>query len=318
MPAKRTTRSKRSAPDSGNALVQINDRPIRDQAWLEHDLLEQRVLNMQTQLERHICQDTPRYDAWIRQRFGRLVARLEDARLELDEQNALRDSIRIVAREERISPTRAYQLVKARAGDFAPAHNRSNGQDDPMSFDEFMHQMQEEFLPNCAHKNRTAHQRTAIDAELTRRRQERARKLREAYRAVVRLLHPDSRRHSVHPGPTDNRADDLWLRAQDAYRRKDPTALELILARSERLRHGDTRQIPVSLIRALARQLSREADHLRRRLARCRRQPSWRFSERERLGPFARECGATLRRQLSTIEVRLRNVKAWIERVETQ
>ncbi len=107
--------------------------------------------------------------------------------------------------------------------------------------------------------------------------QERTR-VKALYRRIVRRLHPDV------AGSWSASEEKLWHRAQAAYAEGDVAALELVLARCDRV---GTKGLCLSERLALVKEARHRQGLLRVELARLASGPAWRFS---RCGPDHREA----------------------------
>ncbi len=125
-------------------------------------------------------------------------------------------------------------------------------------------------------------------------------RLKQVYRALVKQLHPDLRgthgangnrvNASVETGGTNGNAgsawdeaalDELWLRAQQAYREGDLDGLEVARAGLEMRNARDLTGLPVADILAVHREYKEELRALRRRhRALAKYDPAWEFTTR--------------------------------------
>jgi len=101
-------------------------------------------------------------------------------------------------------------------------------------------------------------------------------RLKQLYRALAKQLHPDLRENA---GKPDSSLDELWFRAQQAYRDGDIEGLEVARAGVE-VRHArDLSALPVADILTVHREYKLELQALRRRhRALAKHDPAWKFT----------------------------------------
>jgi hypothetical protein len=98
--------------------------------------------------------------------------------------------------------------------------------------------------------------------------------LREIYRKLCRLLHPDA------AGELTVEQREIWHQVQEAYRAGDVARLDTLLARVEQGEGGHMKPRTIADILALARHYQRARQQLRSLLAQARRHPAWNFLKR--------------------------------------
>jgi prefoldin subunit 5 len=137
---------------------------------------------------------------------------------------------------------------------------------------------------------------------------------RYLYRRIVRLLHPDV------AGVWSIDERNLWSAAQTAYQQRDASALEAILARSDRV---GTRVLEFSELVRRVLETRCQLAHLRAVLRRLRAHRAWSFrakttSDRElHLRAIRDELGAmiqALRNEISALESRIERYRQKAER----
>ncbi|MGV3530877.1 MAG: J domain-containing protein [Chthoniobacteraceae bacterium] len=99
-------------------------------------------------------------------------------------------------------------------------------------------------------------------------------RLKDLYRRLVRLLHPDS------SGDHSMRARELWHELQEAYRTRDLERMEAVAGRADLGANGTAAALSVGLLRRMIRDLRDALDGMRAQLARARKNPAWNFRRR--------------------------------------
>lgn len=104
-------------------------------------------------------------------------------------------------------------------------------------------------------------------------------RLKDLYRRLVRLLHPDS------SGDDSPRARELWHELQEAYRTRDLERMEAVAGRADLGMHGTAAALSVGLLRRMIRDLRDALSGMRAQVARARKDPAWNFRKRAKLLP---------------------------------
>ena len=99
-------------------------------------------------------------------------------------------------------------------------------------------------------------------------------RLKDLYRRLVRLLHPDS------SGDHSARARELWHELQEAYRTRDLERMEAVAGRADLGANGTAAALSVGLLRRMIRDLHDALQGMRAQLARARKNPAWNFRRR--------------------------------------
>ena len=97
-------------------------------------------------------------------------------------------------------------------------------------------------------------------------------RLKELYRALVRLLHPDTQQEMT-PQKTE-----WWHQAQAAYEAGDVEQLEVILTLCEISERGTTQHTSASLLQRITAQMRSSLRGIKRQIAERRQDPAWGFS----------------------------------------
>jgi hypothetical protein len=142
-------------------------------------------------------------------------------------------------------------------------------------------------------------------------------RLKDLYRAVVRLLHPDRQREMT------AQKIEWWHQAQAAYEEGDADQLEVILTLCEIGASGTTAHTSASLLQRITTQVKSSLRELKRQLSGHRQEPAWNFSQRtdhealrNRLRTELLEEVNRMRHQLGAIQHLVRGWKAAAERLK--
>lgn len=99
--------------------------------------------------------------------------------------------------------------------------------------------------------------------------------LRDLYRQLCRLLHPDA------GGEMTPERRELWQQVQDAYEARDAARLDTLLARLEQAEGIEVRPRTVAEILGMKHHYERARQQLRALLRRARQDPAWGFLQRD-------------------------------------
>ena len=140
---------------------------------------------------------------------------------------------------------------------------------------------------------------------------ERADRIKELYRELVRALHPDGGGHI-----TDKRMR-LWHEVQAAYRCGDLARLEFLHAQSGQAADLSSRAIPLSRLKALTALFKTSLRKLKRDMRAAKGDPAWGFSalradERSKL---LRAAEAGLQADVNEVKERIRRMEEQLEEI---
>jgi hypothetical protein len=130
--------------------------------------------------------------------------------------------------------------------------------------------------------------------------------LRDRYRRLCRLLHPDA------VGDMTPERREIWHQVQEAYAAHDAARLDTLLARVERSAGVGIAPRTIAELRAMALHFRRARRKLRQVLAEARRHPAWQFVRRDEdgRGRLEREISRGIANTLQEMKGRLE----WIRR----
>ena len=320
-------------------MVLLDQGPLRRAAAEAYHRAGQRLAGLQATVNRFNTVDRPAFGSWLAASFGVLLTALRETEDAIHEKGPMLEAIRMLALLGGLSPREAYDdLHRDKAAFEKRAAQRAAGEavdkaaeDDEGDFDEAdpFAGMPEELrrmfgfpdssgagagkkppragqdgpeAPPARARHRAGNERAA--KQPTPEQQTAAQRLKAAYRAVVRRLHPDVR---VETSEYDRQ---LWHDAQNAYAKGDLERLETILAVSELAGKG---VLPAGAglggLLALVRQMEGSVRSLERQVRTLKQDLAWGFAAlkareklRQRVGNRLRQDVAAARAELAVIE----------------
>ena len=296
-------------------LVLLDSAPIRAEARKKYKQARDRFADLQRLATRFHQEDKPKYEQWLQANFGPLVAELRTARAEV---NRLRDLIFEVETRtwlnsqssaaayrdilERELKRRAEEQEKKDAGQ---KENEDDPQPDPDPDDAEAH-ADGGGDDDASHPSSGGRRGPKLPAEKEAR-------LKSAYRALVRRLHPD---HNAEVTPLMR---ERWHAAQQAYQAGDLELLESI----ETLCLGDEedetallkgRDIPVSHILDRATRLASSISRQTQKVLHLKKDPAWAFTtyleSEERLDRLHRQTAKNLPTQIERAAAEVADLEA--------
>ncbi len=135
-------------------------------------------------------------------------------------------------------------------------------------------------------------------------------RLKDLYRKLVRLLHPD-RNHEQTP-----REKELWHQVQEAYRAHDLGKMEAVAGRLEIGLPGAAAKLPIQILLRMTRDLMDALRGLRRQLNEARSHPAWKFSaQTTNLPKFEAQRKRQLVSDLQLAKARLARITARLDEI---
>ncbi len=303
MARRKQNRAKPTVPCGPWSLIKVNGHPIREKARREYERARRDLGKAQAEIERFEEHDQPSYHRWFHQQFGALLTQLREVSGKLQAQQMLLFEIESEAFERGCSFTHAYERVKKRQEQPEPApapeeeptgHAGKGEKTQGDFFDSLFEEIRDRFSKNFdgMFDSGDLPLNAPKSAKVLPR-------LKDLYRAVVRLLHPD-----VQEKMTAQKLE-WWHQAQAAYEEGDTDRLQVILTYCEIEQQGNTASTSVSLLKQITNDLKRTLRSLRSRLSELRRQPAWNFSERIDRERLERQTRASLQSDLEEMTTSL-------------
>ena len=304
-----------SAPEGNHcrALVPVDGAAIRKKIKAAYEKARRDLDQSQRVLDQFQQQDQPQFSQWLNSQYGAILTELRELAAKLAADEAIVMMVENEVMFNGVSYARAYQRVTApppeqpesppppppgegqgdRSGRRNPFENPfenpfgdPNDPEDPLNA--FFEQLFGEGGPGRPPGGRPgAPGDSTLGADAPP--PPAAQRLKELYRALVRLLHPDSQREMT-PQKTE-----WWHQAQAAYEAGDVGQLEVILTLCEIGERGTTAHTSASLLQRITAQLKSSLRELKRQITLRRREPAWNFSTR----PDRNVLADQVRRQLT-------------------
>jgi hypothetical protein len=341
MPKKKTTARSARRPPGGHSrpgewqLVRVNQRPLRRKAASECSRELAKVEKIRAEWQRFDREDKPAFDRWMAVTFGALLTQLRDSESALREKELLVQEVEVEychvgARSYRAAYLAVMRRRNAtwRVGDPEPPPE-AEPEDEPKEvpeaeqrvlFEAFLrefldidpdglarreyHKMFAEFQADMFGSSQRKPSRRPPKpkpkAEDSR--------LKEAYRVLVRRLHPDTL--------ADNNPEvsAVWHEVQDAYLAGNVERLEMLLALTDLRSKSAGEQTSLYQMRELLAELRRNYLALQKCLRAARKDAAWNFSR----GANREKVQARLQRQfdmqLAALEKRRRECESRLAR----
>lgn len=292
-------------------LLIIDQEPVRQAATETYRRAGERLGEVRATLEKFSTVDEPAYNHWLAGNFGALLTEGREIEERIGKADAMLGTIEMMTMLGRFGPREAYEAAlkgqtavedfrakRDAAGDAEGEEDDSAGDafDEEAAFEDMFGEFAKMFgfkVPPGAGKGqppppgedawnednappgrggRRGASRSATKGGAGT--QTESQRLKTAYRAVVRRLHPD-----LNPDVSEY-AKQLWHDAQSAYNRGDLDRLESILAVSELELGGE---LPagsgIGGVLELTRQLEASIGQLERQVRGLKKNPAWNFSE---------------------------------------
>ena len=282
---------------SSHALVLVDGTAARKKVKKDYDKARRDLENSRHQLDQFHQADVPKYSQWLNSHFGALLTELRELSQKLAADEAL---VYLVESEVFMgggSYARAYKrVIEARDNPEPPPPPDGDPSDrdrEPFGarpeFDDFDEFAGEEdpleaffnslFGESGPHKHQGKRPGGksgpwgGFQPEAAKPSTGSSR-LKELYRALVRLLHPDTQ-SDMTPQKTE-----WWHQAQAAYEAGDVEQLEVILTLCEISESGTTQHTSASLLQRITAQMRSSLRGIKRQISERRRDPAWGFSRR--------------------------------------
>ena len=285
----------------GHALVLVDGTEARKKVKKEYDKARRDLENSRHQLDQFHQADLPQFSQWLNSHFGAVLTELRELSQKLAADEEL---VYLVESEVFVgggSYARAYKrVIEARdnpeppppppEGDPSDRHQEPRdrgpfggrpefdefeefaGEEDPL--EAFFNSIFGEAGPQGHQGRRPGEQggsRGGFRMEAAKPPPASGR-LKELYRALVRLLHPDTQQEMT-PQKTE-----WWHQAQAAYEAGDVEQLEVILTLCEISERGTTQHTSASLLQRITAQMRSSLRGIKRQIAERRQDPAWGFS----------------------------------------
>ncbi len=285
------------------ALALADSSAFREAAWKRFHAALRKARQLEADLDDFQCNALPRLMEWLgsvrpeRFRVYQLLEQTQRRDVALHKAAELESRISGIPLREALE-----RVMTARASDAPPPQPEADDDDcgDHESFLEFLDRVEREFDDCLGAVSLQRRRKAELVAQYERLAHCRRLRLKCAYRALVRLLHPDA----LSGGPNRDLPERgmLWGEAQAAYRRSDPDRLEAILDRTRVLIQEREAGVSMSVLAVLTREQTQRAARAHYKLRKLRRHPAWRFSSAGATPEFEQYAEEWLEFQIARME----------------
>ena len=285
---------KRSAPSQTSGLPVLADgEAVRRQARLDHDQARATMESIEKELEKFERQDLPAYHRWMYLNFGPLLTELRAVDQAASAKEAILERIDFYCFWENISSVQAYAKVKREGENPDPDLETEFAyqKEEKTNYEAFSDQSEQDLRDMYEFTRRVFEREFGTDApsfeefkrlmdaekaepainKVSDREKERIKRL---YRRIARHLHPDC---SGRFSPWEQQ---LWLRAQQAYKKGNVNELETVLSHIEASDTGPLFASTLSDLLQSTREMKARITFLEEELREARRHPAWKFTQK--------------------------------------
>ena len=273
-------------PDPLEALVLIDDAPLKSRAWAELHGVRKRQEKAARDLHRHEQVDQPAYDAWLHRTFPTLLTRLRELHQEVFTKGQRVQNVQAISAMTGRSPRKIWHEQKeAEANPPPPDADEDEGEsggrkrrrdetdrEDPFDADDDFFDDE----PRAGRRGRGQWD-DAFDAKSASHGGKRPGvEARDVYRRLVQRLHPDR------GGEWTAARQRLWHEVQQAWAAGDADWLTRLEVEWEAAHDVLSPNSPLSRLRCAIEELHAARRDLERKLRAYRDSPPWRFSLTEK------------------------------------
>ena len=274
-------------------LVLVDAVPIRAAATTRYRQAKEKFSEAQRLLARFQEKDKPKFERWLQEKFRDLVTDLRSSQGELNRLRELIFEVETRTWFNNQSCAAAYRDVLERKA------RRRDHPNEPPPADDLEEKMRAHLEAEARDEQEEAEGRSQPAPGGAHRRHltpDKEARLKAAYRAMARRLHPDRSRD----GKITPQMRERWHEAQQAYMAGDVELLESIeslCADEEGEVSADT---PVSLILERTGRLVASLTQLANKMVHHRKEPAWAFSVLKDFSKIERVMAKSLPGQIKT------------------
>jgi hypothetical protein len=295
-------------------MVLSDGDSIRKKIKKDYEQTQRKLEKARGDLDRFHKHDVPLFAQWLNGNFGSLLTAIREAGRRVAEAESLVFEIENEVFFTGVSHDTAYRRVMERRNKAAARDNDDEEDDDfdcdPFEFFEEILEGKEGAGPNPDAEARGGFKRggkgRAAGGKKAKDGPKRSR-LKELYRTLVRMLHPDSARE------LSEHQREIWHQVQAAYEAGDEEQLEVILALQEVEGKGHTDSTSLSLLQKITRRFKAALKEVQAQLRKLRKDPAWKFSERKDLAPLRRRFQGSLEDDVFRVQSALDHFESLLE-----
>ncbi len=275
-PNRRKTEPARS---SSVALVLADSGETRKRIKRDYQKALRQVREAREKLDLFHQHDQPEYVRWLHRTFGALLTELRAVAQKVQEAELLVFEVESEVLLFGSTYRRAYEHATKRREDpdaglddeSSPFGSEGPGKDshydqDHDGPDPFSREDEEDWGRQQRRTSKPKKDATPKNV---------AARVKELYRSLVRMLHPDRQREMT-PEKLER-----WHQTQEAYEKADVEQLEILLSLCEIDEQGTTEGTSAGLLQRITQRLKSSLWQLKSQIRKCRRDPAWNFTQRE-------------------------------------
>jgi hypothetical protein len=291
-------------------LVLVDSTRLRQEIKREYEEVVRELAKAREELEHFHQKDVPGFSRWVSSQFGALLTEIRETSNKLQESQTLLFEVEREVMYSGVSHIQAYARVmeekKRQQSGGEPEEKETKGQDEfDFDFGGSGHEFHDEDFAGFETAKQSRHDSLPENARD---------RLKALYRAVVRLLHPDARKEM------SGEKIEWWHQAQAAYEAGDAGQLEVILSLCEIDEAGSSDKTSLSVLKRIIGQFRSSLTQVARQIAGCRRDPAWKFSQRQEFEKLKTQIGRKLKQDLRMMKDELEwmeeQLSVWRQQVE--
>lgn len=309
-------RPQKKRPHDSNgcrALIVVDQEPIRKKALDKFKRAQKALLKNRAQLSHHLNVVRPSFGHWINGIAGEKMQRVATLQNRLRERALLLDRIEQLVYEEFLSPRKAYEFVNQEfeeAKNQADQKNMNEGEpyfesdgEDPFEEEALFEKLFEE-LTSFMEGGRPGEKREQKEFDFIKsQKKEKERKIKNLYRQMARMLHPDT-------GLGSNESSrELWPEVVAAYKANDLETLEMLSVSVQLVSDPRAKTVGISDLNRLCKFLIVQSRRIKQELRLFARQdPAWKFETQDR-NKLAQKVLADISRTERALEEMLKEIE---------
>ncbi len=270
------------------SLVWVDSSKLRHRLRRAYQKARKDIERAKILLNQYESVDLPSFERWLRREFGSLLSEERELIRKFQEMDSLRREVERETFVGRVSISKAYQKIMA-ARNSTPAHEETAEENTETPIEEedsgfnsktdgwqndYKNKLRAEFFEkfgfDIEDDPNLARMFAAMDLSNPPRPDPR---IKDIYRALVRLLHPDIQKEM-----TPQKLE-WWHQVQEAYNSDDVHQLETILTLCTIETEGFTATTNLTSLMQVTQEFKKTLYSIKRHLTQCRREPAWDFSK---------------------------------------